>query len=264
MFQTFILPLLIFVGLGILAGLILSVASVLLSVKTDEKEESIRAILPGVNCGACGFAGCDAYAQQLAKGEAKTNLCVPGGDRTSKQISELLGVAYEDVEEQTAFVRCNGTKSLTQNRYYYTGTPSCEACNMFYAGKGTCDYGCLGFGDCVAVCNYDAIHIQDGVAKVERNKCVGCGLCAKQCPKGLIDIVPLSSCVHVACASCAMGKETRSTCKSGCIACRRCEKACPNDAITITDNCARIDYAKCSHCGKCAELCPSQCIRIEA
>lgn len=263
MFQTFILPILIFVGLGLLAGVLLSIASALFVVKTDEKAEKVRAALPGINCGACGYAGCDAYAKKVAHGGAKTNLCVPGGDAVAKEISEILGVEYEDVEEQMAFVRCNGKPDATSDRYEYAGTKTCEACNTFYSGKGLCDYGCLGFGDCVSECKYDAIHVIDGVAVVDRELCVGCGMCAKKCPKGLIEIVPLTTKVHVACANCENGRETRKVCANGCIACRKCEKTCPHDAIHVDDNLARIDYTKCTSCGACVEVCPVGCIHGE-
>lgn len=259
MFEVYILPVLIFVVLGLVAGLLLSFASAYLGVKTDEKVEAVRGALPGINCGACGFSGCDDYAKAVAGGE-KTNLCVPGGGKTAQDLAAIMGTEAEDVEKNVAVVRCNGVHGATGKKYEYTGTPSCAGANKYYSGDGQCPYGCLGYGDCTHACIFDALHVIDGVAYVDPEKCTGCGQCAQECPKGLIDIKPLSKPVVVICASQQNGKNTRAACTNGCIGCRKCEKTCPYDAVHVDNFLARIDYEKCTACGKCVEVCPVSCI----
>ncbi len=260
-----LLPIFILAGLGLIAAILLVIASALFSVKTDETVETLTETLPGINCGACGYSGCSGYATALAEagksGSVKTNLCAPGGDPVAKKISEILGTGYSDVEEQVAVVCCNGNCDVTAKKHDYHGTPSCAACNSFYAGNGDCAYGCLGFGDCAAACPYHAISIQNGVAVVDRERCTGCGLCVTKCPKQLILRHRLTGHVDVVCANHSGGKETRTVCKNGCIACGKCERTCPNDAIHVVDKLARIDYDKCIDCGACAEACPVKCIQ---
>ncbi len=259
-----LLPILILAGLGLLAAVLLVVASAVMSVESDETVERLTELLPGVNCGACGYSGCSGYAAALAEGgkdgSVKTNLCAPGGDATAKKISALLGTEYTDVEEQLAVVCCNGNCDATGKKYDYHGTPSCAACNRFYAGNSDCAYGCLGFGDCVNACPYGAIKLENGIAVIDRGICTGCGICVTKCPKQLIMRHRLSGTVSVACASHADGKSTRTACKNGCIACGKCERTCPHDAIHVVDKLAVIDYEKCTSCGACAEACPVKCI----
>jgi len=259
--DSILLPVVIVSVIGLLAGIMLAVASKFMAVKVDETFEKIRAELPGANCGACGYAGCDEYANHVADKTAKTNLCIPGGDSVSKKLSEILGVAFEDVIEQYAIVRCSGVCGATEYIMDYQGPKNCEACNTFYEGRGSCSYSCLGFGDCVAVCKYDAIHIIDGIAYVDKQKCTGCGMCAKACPKAIINIIPATSNVYVACSSKDKGAFTRKICKNGCIGCKKCEKVCEAGAIVVNDNLAAVDPNKCTNCGKCIEGCPTGVIR---
>ena len=264
--QEILIPILILAGLGLLAGLLLAIASAVMSVKTDETVAALTEALPGVNCGACGYSGCSAYAAALAKGgkdgSVKTNLCAPGGDPVSKKVSEILGTGYSDVEEQVAVVCCNGNCTVTDKKYDYHGTPSCAACNTLFAGNGACAYGCLGFGDCVNACPYGAISIRDGIAVIDRNICTGCGICVSKCPKHLILRHRLTGTVDVVCANHQDGKTARAICKNGCIACGKCERTCQYDAIHVVDKLARIDYEKCVSCGACVEACPVKCIHM--
>lgn len=256
-----LIPALLFIVLGLLAGLLLSIFSKVFAVKTDERVEAITAALPGLNCGACGFSGCEGYAKSIVNEGASTNRCIPGGDAVSRKISDILGTEFEDVTECTAFVACNGVvPKATHDSYIYQGEPTCAACNMYYQGKGVCNDSCIGYGDCVKQCAYDAIHIVDEVAKVDPNKCTGCGMCAKACPKDLIHIRDAVKRVYVACSSCTNGKATIQNCENGCIACHKCEKTCPNGAIYVKDNVAVIDYDKCTACFQCVEVCPRHCI----
>ena len=264
--QEILIPILILAGLGLLAGLLLAIASAVMSVKTDETVAELTEALPGVNCGACGYSGCSAYAAALAKGgkdgSVKTNLCAPGGDPVSKKVSEILGTGYSDVEEQVAVVCCNGNCNVTGKKYDYHGTPSCAACNTLFAGNGDCAYGCLGFGDCVNACPYGAISIRDGIAVIDREICTGCGICVSKCPKHLILRHRLTGTVDVGCANHQDGKTARAVCKNGCIACGKCERTCQYDAIHVEDKLAKIDYEKCVSCGACVEACPVKCISM--
>ena len=262
MFGNYILPILIIAGAGLLCSVVLVVASKFMAVKVDERYAKLRGALPGVNCGACGYSGCDQYAKALNEDpNVKTNLCVPGADAVSREISSILGVDFADVEEQYAIVKCGGNCHSTEYIMDYEGPQTCEACNAFFQGRSSCSHACLGFGDCVAECKYDAIHVIDGVAYVDKDKCVGCGMCARKCPNHLIQIIDARSHVYVGCSSHDKGAYTRKVCKSGCIGCKKCEKTCPSGAITVDNNLASVDPAKCTNCGACVAVCPTGAIK---
>ncbi|MBR2877846.1 MAG: RnfABCDGE type electron transport complex subunit B, partial [Clostridia bacterium] len=240
--------------LGLVASLLLSVASHFMKVEEDEKAKRLRECLPGINCGACGFTGCDDYAAALSQGNVKTNLCIPGADSVAAEIADILGVAAEDVVEKVAVVHCNGTCDAIQEKNDYFGIDSCAAKLQLYGGPFECKYGCLGSGDCAAVCPNDAICLKDGVARIDRRKCVGCGLCSKTCPQHIIHLVKDTTRVVVKCSNKDKGAEVRRICKIGCIGCGKCERSCPSGAIFVKDNLAEIDYSKCTSCGLCAEV----------
>lgn len=247
--------------IGLIAAVMLAVASKVMAVPVDERFGPVRECLPGANCGACGYAGCDAYAQALISGEGvKGNLCVPGGPDAARAIGEALGIAVEDVKPQIATVRCNGTCQNTSDKMDYQSAKTCKGAKLFFGGKGVCSYGCLGLGDCVAVCPKDAITVADGIAHIDPELCIGCGLCAKTCPNLVIEIVPSDSKVRVTCNSKAKGAVAMKACKASCIGCKKCEKACPTGAIVVTDNLAHIDPEKCTACGACVQECPKKCI----
>lgn len=259
MFEIYILPVLLFLGLGLIAGILLTVVSKLFEVKVDERLQKVIDTLPGINCGACGYSGCNAYAEAVLKGAA-TNECKAGGTKVASDISSIMGVSAGKVEIKKAFIRCNGNCNNTDEKYIFEGTQSCAAANRFYNGSEACTHGCLGFGDCMKVCPQNAIKIENRLAKVDRNLCVGCGLCIKACPDKLIDLIPEKNIVAVFCSSTDFGKITKSICKTGCIGCKICEKKCPNSAISVTDNLAKIDYSKCTSCGICIDSCPVHAI----
>ena len=246
--------------IGIIVGAGLVFTGKKFHVDVDERESAVREVLPGNNCGACGYAGCDAMAAAIAKGEAPVNGCPVGGAPVAEKVAEIMGTNAETVERNIAFVRCKGTCEVTKNQGNYVGVQDCRSASLNGIRTADCDYGCLGLGSCVKVCPENAIRIADGVAVVNRNKCVGCGLCVKACPKGLIELVPESKRVIVQCRNKDKGPAVRKVCSAGCIGCMLCEKQCGSDAIHVKDNLAEVDYENCVQCGKCAEKCPAKVI----
>lgn len=254
--------------LGVLGGVfgaLLSYASKIFHVDIDPKEEAVRACLGGANCGGCGYPGCDGYAAAVAQGEAPTNRCVAAGAEAAAKIAEIMGVAGGEVEKKVAFVPCSGCEDVAEARFHYNGPQDCRAA-MLFGGKSNklCTYACIGLGNCVKVCQFGAMHIENGVAKVDQTKCVGCGSCAEACPKSIITMLPASQKVFVACSNKDKGSTVMKVCKVGCIGCKRCERECPAGAITVLDFVAKIDGSKCTACGHCAEVCPRKIIRTEA
>ena len=245
--------------IGLICAVVLAVASILMAVKEDERFPALREALPGANCGACGFAGCDGYAKALLEGSVKTNLCIPGGDTVSKQLSDLLGTEFEDVVEQVAVIKCKGDCNVTADKVEYHGIQSCAAAKLL-GGKGSCAFGCLGLGDCLSICPSGAICLENGIAHINTRICTGCGMCTKACPQLLISLMDDVEKVLVTCSNNEKGAVTRKKCSHGCIACRRCERECPAGAITVMDNLAVIDYSQCDGCGHCAKACPTGCI----
>ena len=252
-----LIPILAVTVIGLLCGIGLAVASHVMAVQEDTRFTALRACLPGANCGACGYTGCDGYAHALLQPGTKTNLCVPGADAAAKQIAAVLGVEAEDVVEKIAVVQCAGTCQATSVKADYRGIPSCAAAKLFYGGKGSCIFGCMGFGDCAKACPQQAISMKDGIAFVHQRKCIGCGICAQTCPQKIIEVVPDVIRAEVICSSLYNGPYTRKVCSNGCIACHKCEKTCPNGAIKVENFLARIDWDKCSGCGACSEVCPT-------
>ena len=257
--SNYLLPIIIFAILGILAGVLLTVASKVFEVKVDEGIEQIADSLPQANCGACGFAGCADYANAIVEKGVPTNLCKPGGPDVSAKISGILGTEALEMIPEVAVVRCNGNCDAVKHRFEFDGVQSCAAAKRFYGGSKACSYGCLGYGDCITQCDNDAISIINGVAVVNSN-CAGCGKCVKICPNQLITIKPVTKHIDVKCSSADNGKLTKQACSNGCIGCKICEKKCLNDAIHIENFHAVIDYAKCTGCGACYEACPTGAI----
>jgi len=250
-------------AIGALCAVVLVLASKFFLVEENEKIREIRECLPGANCGACGYAGCDGYAKALAEEEGiKTNLCIPGADAVAKQIAEILGVEAEDVVEQVAVIHCYGDCNHTSKKMEYEGIASCAAAKTLYGGEGLCTYGCIGLGDCVSVCPQKAICIENGIAHIDTRACIGCGLCAKSCPRGIIELMADVKRVLVTCNNQEKGAVVRKKCDQGCIGCKMCEKHCSAGAIKVVDNLARINYELCEHCDTCASVCPVGCILV--
>ncbi|NLJ89163.1 MAG: RnfABCDGE type electron transport complex subunit B [Epulopiscium sp.] len=248
-------------GLGILFGAGLGYASKKFAVEVDERIPKVRDLLPGANCGGCGFAGCDAFATAVVEEGVDICSCPVNSDESAGKIAALLGVDPSCSIKRVALVKCKGTCSNSQNKYDYYGIMDCnDAAAIPGGGAKACSYGCLGLGSCKKVCPFDAIRIEDGIAVIDEDKCTACGNCVDACPKAVIELVPKQNKVRVLCNSNDKGKEVKEACSVGCIGCKLCVKSCEYDAIDFEDNLAHINYEKCSHCMACVEKCPTKII----
>lgn len=241
--------------LGAVFGGILAIASRVFAVKVDERLPKLVESLPGANCGGCGFAGCQAYAQAVLDGKAATGLCAAGGAEAARKMAEIMGVEAQEVERKVAMVKCRGQNHLAKGKY--VGLSDCRAA-MFVGGNGpsACPNGCLGFGTCVSVCRFGAISVENGVARVDAEKCTGCMQCVEACPRKVIVPVTYHTDIVIACSNLERGAYTRRICDVGCVGCRLCEKQCDHDAIHVINSLAVINYSKCVSCGRCAAICP--------
>lgn len=249
-----LLPVLIVAAIGLVAGIGLALASKFMAVPVDEKVEKLREALPGANCGACGYSGCDGYAAAIAAGEAEPNKCAPGGETCAKALAEILGVEVS-ANPKVAFIACKGNPDVTKTKYSYSGLESCTAASLLHAGPLECSFGCIGFGDCAKACPFGAIIVENGKPIVCEELCVGCGKCVIECPKKLISLIPKDHKTIVNCSNRFKGAAVVKACGVSCIACRMCEKQCEVGAIKVIDNLAVIDYDLCNGCGKCIEVC---------
>lgn len=258
-----LIPFLILAVMGILLGVGIGFVAKKFAVPQDPKFPLVRDALPGANCGGCGYAGCDAYAKAVIAGEAPINACSVGGAAAAEKLAEVMGVEVQIAEKEVAYVQCSGECGVANQKMRYDGVASClEASMVPGQGPKSCTYGCLGFGTCVSVCKFNAIHIENGIAKVDEDKCVGCGACVSVCPKNIIRLVHQKQRVRVQCSGQDRGKEVRELCAAGCIGCTLCVRQCETGAIAMAGNVARIDTAKCTQCGKCVEKCPAKVIKV--
>ncbi len=250
------------VGLiGLFIGLFLGFSAEKFKVPVNEKEEAVRELLPGNNCGGCGYPGCDGLAKAIANGEADVNACPVGGESLGKQIGKVMGIDASNSTKMVAFVKCAGTCEKAKNNYTYSGIEDCTmAAAVTGQGPKACSYGCTGFGSCVKACPFDAIHIVNGIAVVDKDACKACKKCVSACPKHLIEMVPYTQKHLVQCHSKEKGKDVKASCSTGCIGCSLCVKNCPADAITFEKNLAHIEPEKCTNCGVCATKCPVKVI----
>ena len=254
-------PILIASSIALFLGIIIVIVTKIFSVPVDDRLEGIKAILPGANCGACGFSGCEGYAQSMADGNPDTAKCPVGGSEVAIELSKFLGVATPEFIPKVAHVHCQGTVDHTNKRFEYRGTLGCAAAHSLFSGPNSCSYGCLGFGDCEQACPYDAIYMAQGIAHVDSNKCTACGLCVVTCPKKLIEVIPKHlNAYSVKCKNKWPGAQTRKNCSIGCIGCQKCFKVCEYGAITMDGPLAMIDQKKCTRCGACEPVCPTHAI----
>ena len=251
---------------GAIAALILFFISKRFKVEEDPRITQILDILPGANCGGCGYPGCGGFASECVATESLDNLICPvGGNDVMKNIAAILGKDMNESTPIVAVVRCNGTCEVRARTNIYDGAKNCTIASSLYSGETGCSFGCLGFGDCVNACEFDAIHINltTGLAEVKEEKCTACGACAKACPKSIIEMRkkgPKSRRIFVSCINKDKGGVARKVCKNACIGCNKCVKECAFEAITVTDNIAYIDDTKCRLCRKCVAVCPTGAI----
>lgn len=239
--NNIVIPVTVLSILGILFALILAFASKVFFVKVDERVEMVRGELPGANCGACGYPGCDGLAKAIAEGKAKVTACPVGGAELVARLSRLLGTEAGEVTRMVACVMCQGDKDLAKEKYIYTGIRDCRVNNSMQGGSKTCAYGCLGCGTCQDVCAFNAIDMVNGLAVVNRENCTSCNKCIDICPKNLIELIPYEQEVMVKCKSFAAGNVVKNACQVGCIGCKMCSRVYP-EAFTIENNLAVLNY----------------------
>lgn len=252
------------VSMGSLAGLFafgLSVASKRFAVETDPQIDEIEEVLPGINCGACGFAGCRSFAEGVATGKAEVHGCPVGGAPVAKLVAAIVGVETDGPKRRVAQVLCKGGLAEAEQRGLYDGPKDCRIAHATQGGEKACAYGCLGYGSCVQACAFDAMYMdENGLPHVIEENCTACGKCVEACPRDIIVMINEEQGVHIRCRSLDRGRQVRQVCSVGCIACQRCVKVCPHDAIYMQDNLARINYEKCTNCRECVAVCPMNTI----
>ena len=274
-------------ALGLLFGGGLAYASIKFAVKHDPRLALVTDLLPGANCGGCGFPGCNAFAEGVLRGEAPVTGCGPGGKEVAEKIAKVLGLVLDEMTPLVAVVQCQGSKELAKERYVYSGIQTCAVAHKTGGGHKSCSYGCLGFGDCARSCVFDALHMgEDGLPHVDEEKCTACGACVRACPRDIMKLIPVTQQVYVGCVSQDKGKSVKDVCKVGCIGCTLCEKVTPSGAIKMKGNLPVIDPSgtdlvisvhkcptkslvdrvkvrakvtidsSCDGCTKCVKICP--------
>jgi Na+-translocating ferredoxin:NAD+ oxidoreductase RNF subunit RnfB len=255
-----LIPALIVGGVGLVFGIVLAYSSKAFAVKIDERITRVKAVLPGVNCGACGQTGCESFAEAAVAGRVKPDGCPVGGAAVGAKVAAILGLEVTNTASFVARVACGGLKGCSSQKFAYEGMKSCTAAAALHNGPKACPFGCLGFGDCAAACPFQAIVIIDGVAKIFEENCKACEKCVVTCPKKLISMVPKGKNFLVNCRSTQKGPVVKKNCDVGCIGCGKCVKTCPAAAISMANNLAKIDPLLCTSCGECAKACPTNAI----
>lgn len=255
-----VLPVALMGALAVAMAIMLIIADKKFAVKENPLIDEILEALPGANCGACGYAGCRAFAEEKVKNPTGPAFCPAGGENACKAIAEILGVKMEIRKPTVARIKCSGTNDVSAFVGDYEGIQDCRAAMLVYPGNKICPYGCVGLGSCMHACKFGAISLYNGIVRIDEEKCVACRACVDTCPKHLIEMMPKDSKIYVACSSNDSGGRVRTACSAGCIGCMKCEKACPVEAVKVTDFLSRVDQEKCIQCGKCVEVCPVQVI----
>ncbi len=266
MSHTILLTVIVLGSVGLAAALILFFVSQKFKVYEDPRIDIIQEALPGANCGGCGFTGCRNFAEALVKAEDLNGLnCPVGGATLMTNIAKILGKEAVVTEPLVAVVRCQGSPEYRQRTSVYNGVKECRIAHSLYGGETDCQYGCLGYGDCVRACKFDAMYMDEatGLPVIIDDKCVACGACVKACPRNIIELrkkAKKDRKIYVGCVNCDKGGPARKACKVACIACNKCVNVCKFDAITIKNNLAYIDSFKCTLCRKCVYECPTNAI----
>lgn len=251
--------------LAFVLGLLLGLFKKIFAVKVDPKIEEIRNALSGGNCGGCGYAGCDAFAAAVVSGQAPVTGCVAGGAEVAAKIAEILGVSASSANRQVAFLACAGNKACAKDKGTYNGVKTCLAANTAIQGTKACAFGCIGLGDCVEACPFNALTMTDsGLPLVDKKKCVACGKCVKTCPKHLFRLIDAQTKGAIAmCSNKSDNKpQIRKDCSVGCFKCGMCARKCPQQCIDLSTGIPMIDYTKCTSCGECVKACPDKVLHI--
>ncbi|MBN2693653.1 RnfABCDGE type electron transport complex subunit B [bacterium] len=253
-------------GIGFFAAVLLFGAAKKFKVEEDPKIDEVNEILPSANCGGCGYAGCRNFAEGIVKNRSLDGFfCPVGGNELMKQIAEIMGLTAQEKEPMVAVVRCSGSFKNSPAKNQFDGVSSCKSAHMLYAGPGGCPNGCLGLGDCVTSCPFDAIKIssETGLPIVDEEKCTACNNCVVACPRSIIELRnkgKKNKRVFVSCINKEKGAVAKKNCSAACIGCGKCVKECPFDAIVLENNLAYIDFEKCKLCKKCVPVCPTGAI----
>lgn len=260
MFSDILIPALFIGGLGLIFGALLGYASIKFKVDKNENIDKVAELLPGANCGGCGFTGCSALAEAIVENGEKITRCNLVNEKQVSEISKVLGIRAEKVVKKKAVVRCSGCAEKAVDKYNPEGLNDCREAFNLGGGPKMCDYGCMGLGSCVKACKFGAISIEKGIAVVDREKCTGCGACAEECPKNVISLEVEEQKTAVLCKSADKGAQVKIYCSAGCIGCKMCEKNCPHGAVTVINNLASINSDLCINCGACVKVCPKKVI----
>ena len=253
-------------AIGAISAIILYLVAQKFKIYEDPRNALVTEVLPGANCGGCGYPGCQGFADACVKSESLEGMMCPvGGTVVMSKVASILGKEVASTAPMIATVRCNGNCTNRVHTNIYNGAASCAIVSTLYAGETGCSFGCLGCGDCVNACQFDAIHInpEASLPEVDEEKCTACGACVKACPKMIIELRkkgPKSRRIFVSCVNKDKGSIARKVCTAACIGCGKCEKTCPFGAITVENNLAYIDDNKCRLCRKCVEVCPTGAI----
>ena len=263
MIESILYPIIAISALSLVFGALLGFSAKKFAVNIDPNIKKIINILPGVNCGGCGFPSCSGFAEAVSKEAASYKGCPAGGSATAVKIADAMGIDPVLTGRKTAFIKCNGLDDNVKRNYFYDGPKNCvAAAQLATGGNKACSFGCIGLASCKNACPFDAIRIIDSIAVVDSNKCTACGKCIAACPKKIIEIVPDQCKIRVSCNSKDSGRIVRINCRAGCIGCTLCQKACAAGAITVANNIAHIDYDKCTSCKECVNKCPTRVITV--
>ncbi len=254
-----LIPTAVLSGMGLIAGLGLAVAARVFAVETDPRQDAVNDVLPGANCGGCGFAGCSDFAAAVVDGKASPVDCPVCDDAARQAIGAVMGLEVATTQRQVALVMCQGDESVAKHSFRYNGQASCASADLYGGGDKVCLHGCLGLADCQAVCTFGAIEMtEQGIARVIPARCTGCGKCIAACPKHIVSLIPADAKVHVLCANTDKGGPAKRACDVACIGCKKCEKAFAEDPrITISNNLAYVDYENAPTDPGLVETCPT-------
>lgn len=259
--NTILISAFVALGLAFVLGILLGVFKQVFHVDVDPKVEEIRAALPGANCGACGYPGCDGFSAAVAKGEAPVNGCTVGATEVAAKLAKIMGQEAGASEKNVAHLLCQGCYEVSKPKAAYIGVKTCAAAKIAINGSKDCDWGCIGFGDCAVACPFHAITVlNNGLVQIDEAICTGCGICVAQCPQHVLRLFPENTKGALALCNCRNPRKSviMKNCKRGCIKCGKCERVCEPQALKLVNGIPEVDYALCTSCGKCVEGCPTK------